>query len=315
MAFSFALDERPRQGVRRLASAQVSKVLKLLKAGSGSATSIHESRKALKRLKTLFKLVRTGLSKPIYEREYDVIRESSRALSGTRDMDVMPATLAVLSSADPSISDEMLAPIRNALARAREDHEQQAAAVSEVIASLEAARTRYKKLELDCDEFAMLAAGAAKCLRKLQRQHCVAVASSEDEDYHNWRKGAQLHWRQLRLLSEAWPEMIAARISIAQELAVLLGDDHDLSVLAAFIEDLPRAQIKNADKKAVLSAARARQQALREKAHAYTGFLVTDDPDNFAEGLSACHAARVDLAAMSGPAAASPAAIDRDVAS
>ena len=52
---------------------------------------------------------------------------------------------------------------------------------------------------------------------------------------HAWRKRVKDLWYQLRLVQEAWPAPLGATAEQAHELAELLGDHHDLAVLA---EDL-----------------------------------------------------------------------------
>ena len=300
-SFRFELDETPQQGLRRIAASQAAKAQSHLEQTSSRDVAVHESRKALKRLKTLFKLVRQGLKKSDYEREYTVIRDAGRALSGARDLDVMPVSLTILQANSDAISADASRRIHDGIATARKQHDCEACPaerVGEVIAAIAAARARYKKLELTDNSFDILAAGSANALQKLRRQHKIARTTDIDEKYHDWRKSAQLHWRQLRLLSECWPEMIAARMTVAKGLADVLGLDHDLAVLAAFIEAMPDASLKPSQRKSVLVALRKRQLALREEARIYAGFLVVDEPDNFAERLRSGFLSRQALAAL-----------------
>ena len=82
---------------------------------------------------------------------------------------------------------------------------------------------------------ALLSQSAPRVLAKL-------TTSRRDEAFHEWRKGAQAHWRQMTLLARAWPEYLGARASEARTLSQLLGDDHDLAMLVAFVHsDAARA--------------------------------------------------------------------------
>lgn len=301
MAFQFELDETPKAGFSRMATRQVTKIIARLEAGiAAEAAAIHESRKGLKRLKTLFKTVRPAISKTAYNREYNVIREASRALSQARDLDVLPTTLAQLDSADQVAIRQIATELKRARNR-QLTNDISAAAHSHTITELTAASRRYTQLEFSAHAFAIIAEGAGRGLRKLRTQHAAAIAQDEDEAYHDWRKSAQLHWRQLRLLSPAWPELMRARIEPAKRLADVLGHDHDLSALAAFIQTIPTARLKAARCQDALFLIRSRQKALRVEARALAGFLVEDEPASFARSLTAAHAARIALLELDEP--------------
>jgi CHAD domain-containing protein len=59
-----------------------------------------------------------------------------------------------------------------------------------------------------------------------------ASADSSDENVHQWRKRAKDLWYQLRIVRDAWPALLGETIDQAHELTDLLGDHHDLAVLA-----------------------------------------------------------------------------------
>lgn len=60
------------------------------------------------------------------------------------------------------------------------------------------------------------------------------------ENVHEWRKRTKDLWYQLRILRNAWPPVIYETAEQAHDLADLLGDHHDLAVLA---EDLTAREI------------------------------------------------------------------------
>ena len=48
-------------------------------------------------------------------------------------------------------------------------------------------------------------------------------------------------WYQQQLLEESWPGVMKAQAKQAKKLSKLLGDDHDLTVLAEHVDDpVPR---------------------------------------------------------------------------
>jgi CHAD domain len=54
----------------------------------------------------------------------------------------------------------------------------------------------------------------------------------EKEAVHEWRKRAKDLWYHLRILEPVWPEVLGPLAAQAHGLSDLLGDHHDLAVLA-----------------------------------------------------------------------------------
>lgn len=310
--FQFQIDEAPQAGLRRIADRQAVKILARLETDNGGIETIHESRKALKRLKALFKLARPALAAADYKREYRVVRDVGRSLSGARDLEVMPLTLAALStvlteqsgtdSADAVKAVEAaISRAASAVASGDDGSDARTLAIQSAAATIKSARRRWSRLQLADDSFEALAVGAAGGLVELRAQHEHAVESGEDEAYHDWRKSAQLHWRHLRLLTDLWPGLLSARLAATKALADVLGHDHDLSILAGFIHEIPSRRLKAASRRQLLAAIEARQDDLRQEARAYAELIVHEKPQQFAERLSAYRAARVSLAQLSSP--------------
>ena len=66
------------------------------------ARTVHETRKALKRLRALLVLLRPELGAKRYARENAALRDCGRRLAGARDAEVMLGTLDSLVRRDPS---------------------------------------------------------------------------------------------------------------------------------------------------------------------------------------------------------------------
>src|SRR4029079_11449710 len=111
--------------------------------------------------------------------------------------------------------------------------------------------------------------GLERSYRRARRAFSAAYRNPSDEAFHEWRKGAQAHWRQMTLLSRAWPDYLGARAAEARNLSQLLGDDHDLEVLVAFVPSEPGAAMRGEQAALIERAARQRQGELRLTARPY----------------------------------------------
>ncbi len=98
---------------------------------------------------------------------------------------------------------------------------------------------------------------------------------------HEWRKRAKDLWYQLRILREAWPGPLGATVGEAHELTDLLGDHHDLAVLAA---DL-RARTDLGDRAAFETAIERRQGELLGAALEIGRRLYAEKPKAFGRRL------------------------------
>ena len=91
-------------GMRRMALGQLDLTIEMVERigeGGSPERSVHEARKALKRLRALMRLLEPELGEQVRERENDVLRAAGEALSAARDADVLLSTLDRLVEANP----------------------------------------------------------------------------------------------------------------------------------------------------------------------------------------------------------------------
>jgi hypothetical protein len=170
LAYRFEQGESVEAGFRRIADEQLGKIVGRLKRQRDGETTIHDARKSLKRLKALLKLVRRGLSSKDYRREYNTMRDAGRLLSGARDFEVMPGTLASLAAVSEGVDKAAVREVDAVLRRAKRDFEEgwdRNQAVDHAIEELNASRKRFRKIAVQ-DDFEMVAKGAGKCLAVLR---------------------------------------------------------------------------------------------------------------------------------------------------
>ncbi len=270
MRYRLEIDEPVADGVRRAGIGQIDRAAKAL-AREDRDTGIHEARKCFKRVRALLDMARPALSEKVYRRENRRFRDLGRALSGPRDIHVMRQTLERLERQhDLGEAGRVPAALRawldaNRAAIIPEHGEMAMAQAREALADAQAA---FEALPVRADGPAPLAEG----LREIyaggrQAMKHAYRAGVDDEAFHEWRKHVQRHWRHLQLMRGAWPEAIAPRIALASELSDLIGLDHDLAVLIAFIRR-NRAILGARDEvKALVQAARGEQATLRAAAH------------------------------------------------
>jgi hypothetical protein len=220
--------------------------------------------------------------------ENSQLREIGRSLSGARDRHVMLETVAKLQAASALGRGGLADLLRQNLTMANGSGASvDSMAMRQAQARLTEVKKRLGRLELAGSGFDMVGPGLERCYRRTRRAFRAAYDEQTDEAFHEWRKGTQHHWRQMTLLSRAWPEYLTARASEARTLSQLLGDDHDLAMLVAFVHAEAGGRFKPDKAAAIEKLVRQRQGVLRETARPRGARLFAEGPKSLCRDVAA----------------------------
>ncbi|HEX5711746.1 MAG TPA: CHAD domain-containing protein [Solirubrobacterales bacterium] len=235
--------ESPIDGARRVARGRTEKALERLD-GVGDdelASAIHGARKDLKKLRALLRLVREELGPELVKAENRRYRDAARLLSSSRDAQVKLETLIALRKA---AGDELLA-AETALWESELEAERDEAAarlgaesagrIDDARQAIAAGHEQIAEWPLEREDWKLVGPGLRRSYRNGKQEMKQVRKEPSAEAVHAWRKRVKDLWYQLRLIEEAWPAQLKATAGQAHELAELLGNHHDLAVLA---EDL-----------------------------------------------------------------------------
>jgi CHAD domain-containing protein len=242
--------ESPSKGIRRIALGRAEKAAEELnKARNGGdfATSVHAARKDLKKLRGVLRLVRGELGEEVYRTENQRYRDAGRGLAQSRDAEVKTETLSALrerfeGELPPDLADAWL----TALERERDEIAERVSngdaesIIAESMAAIEEGSEMISSWPLKNKSWELVEAGLLRSYRRGRRAMKRTRSDPAAESVHEWRKRTKDLWYQLRILRNAWPPVISETAEQAHELADLLGDHHDLAVLA---EDLRTREI------------------------------------------------------------------------
>ncbi len=123
------------------------------------------------------------------------------------------------------------------------------------------------------------------------------LENPDDEAFHELRKCVQQHWRQMLLVSRAWPQICRSRASAAREIAQLLGEEHDYAILAKYALTC-NAALSDRERKIIEKACRAKQQALRALAIPKVQRLFAERAGSFARQLATYWSAARELSRL-----------------
>jgi CHAD domain-containing protein len=286
MAYRLKLGDTMDRGIRRIAGEQIERAIVHIEATAGdeAVVSVHEARKCLKRTRALFRFARPLLEAEVYRQSNAALRDVGKAMSGTRDLDVLAQTVTDLRTAE-ALKPATLKRLAGVLADARgasETNRITAEARAEMVDRLKALRDGLPDLAMTADAHHLVTGGLADGLADCRKAFGHAFGSDDGDAFHDWRKSIQLHWRQMQLVERAWPAYCHARIVEARAISMLIGTDRDLGLLQTFVaaQPLPKT-IQNE----VAGLVTRRQALLRLEAKAMGERLLAEGTGGFCRRL------------------------------
>jgi CHAD domain-containing protein len=253
--------------------------------------AVHQTRKRMKRMRALLRLFRDDLGEDAYRFENESYRDTARILADVRDAQVMISTLdhvAELLGVDAP--PELLADVRRSLVGnlgAASRSMTHRGAVDDAVARLRRAEARVDGWPLHTDSSKAFAGGLRRVYKRGRKDLELALEARTVEAWHEWRKRVKYLWHQLEVLAPAWPEMFEVMYEEAEEVADLLGDDHDLAVLAERVTSRPERYGDGPDVQRLLAVVEERRLQLEEEAIERGRRLFVETADDFTERIAA----------------------------
>ena len=228
MAFEFKRNQSVTKGLRRLARAQVEEALQALR-NHDRLQAVHDVRKTIKKLRSLLRLVRSGLGGSAYRGANAPLRECARLLSRPRDFHVkFDAFTELVHNFDAELASRPFPKTRQVLAddcrRAEREFQRQKTALRARTLLQRFAR-QAESLKLKPSGWRALAPGIKRTYRAARRAHRLVLREGTAENFHEWRKQTKTLLYQVQLLCPIWPEQMCAAKAELKHLGQLLGDD------------------------------------------------------------------------------------------
>jgi CHAD domain-containing protein len=287
-AYRLKSKEKPKQGIRRIARGQAEDALEQLERGGEGA--VHEARKDLKKLRALLRLVRHDLGDGFYRGENQRFRDAGRRLSAARDAEVKLETLDSLQERFPEeLGEEAVKGFRRVLkeerAAAADAVEADAGPAAEAAEAIQMGRNRITGWKLGNQDWQLVGPGVVRSYARGRKRMKRVLADPSPENVHEWRKRCKDLWYHLRILRDAWPEVVGATADQAHELSDLLGDHHDLEVLVADARDRRDLFGEAREAKTLAKLAGRRQDELLRQAVELGNRMYAEKPKAFGRRL------------------------------
>jgi CHAD domain-containing protein len=244
MSYRIESHELPLTALRRIAREQIGKAIEELDAPElGQEKTIHQVRKRCKKLRALMRLYRPA-DKQTYRTENRAFRDASRLLGTLRDYDALSETAEELKGDEaPAEVAQAVDEIQRVLMlrrnQAANGEHPAPERLDQFRDAMEEGLRRVEQWQIGVDDGRTLAAGTRRSYRRARKAMAQAYEDPSAENFHEWRKRVKYHWYHTRLLRDLWKPILKARRDELDELSDLLGDEHDLAVLAQTLCDDP----------------------------------------------------------------------------
>lgn len=242
-------------GVKRVTMEQLELAAGGFFDGGRLGGAVHGSRKSIKRVRALLRLVRGELPGHIYEFENRSLRQTSHLVSEIRSAQgVLDAALSIHGIYGDLLADGTFLELIERLSRRRDLTELSAVEdpnlVGRVVRSLEKAYHRYGSWPTDPearevyglgirDSYEAVAPGLGKTYGLGRATMVTAYTRGLPGDFHEWRKRAKDLRHQMEFLAPLWPEVVVGTAMTLDRLGNILGEDNDLAELLALLRSRP----------------------------------------------------------------------------
>jgi CYTH domain-containing protein/CHAD domain-containing protein len=289
--YRLQVDEDAAAGMRRVIAGRLDKATERLRKageeGDAPAEAIHGARKDLKKARAALRLIREELGEKTFKRENHALRDAARLLSASRDAEVKLATLDALVEGAGDAPPGATALWRGALEADRDRIVGGGGSdgVEDAVAAIEEVAGRVPGWRINPGGWKLLAPGLDTAYGEGRDAFAALGAEPSFDTVHDLRKRGKDLWYQVRLLRDAWEPVLDATADEIHDFTDLLGDHHDLAVLA---EDLgERPQVAPAQRETLRALIAARQAELLAEARGTGERIYAEKPKAFGRRLHA----------------------------
>ena len=237
MSYRLENNETLSFGLKRIVLELIDNSVFNFSKGNGSFNEdVHETRKNFKKIRTVFRLIKSELSVESFRLENSFYRDSGKILSDLRDSTVLIYTFdKLLKDSELEMSNFDFSVFKNLLVEKHKNISASKHKKSQVINSLSTdlllARSRVFDWTISGDNFKIIKKNLRRIYEQGQVNMYAVFNEAIKENVHEWRKRVKDLWYSVRILNNLWPEIMTPLIILLGKLSDILGDTNDLFLL------------------------------------------------------------------------------------
>ena len=228
MSYRLKTDGPLAPGIRRIAREQLQGALGEIKGliHLDEGAAVHATRKHIKKIRALLRLIRREIGPEIYKGESQRLRNVGRSFAGSRDARVQLQVLEQLTQQEKDAFPKTAAALKAEIADLAENfgaQRRQAAPILQQISD------RLEGWPLEDIGSSDLCRALQRSYRRGRKWFRCAGADPVAENFHSWRKRVKDLWYQLLILRDLNRAVVCEIAEAARTLSRQLGDLHDLA--------------------------------------------------------------------------------------
>ncbi len=279
MARTLKLQKPVGEAIRSLAGGLSAAAERELQKAADMA-NVHQARRALKRLRSLIRLVRPAIGKAEAKDAGRAIKLAADGLAGARRQEALSLAVSRLT-----LPGDLRAGLEAVIGRRLgpgHAPDQLQAGVQQALEGIAAFRRATKRWPLPKSDRRFCVDGLERTYAKARKALKRATGSGRADDLHEARKHVIHNLHHLDMLRALWPEILGPWVAELTVLREALGDFNDLDELRSLTDEL--AEDERAPVRAVIDAAAA---GLVKSAAGKARLLYAEKPAAFSARMEA----------------------------
>lgn len=203
---------------------------------------IHESRRTIKRIRAVLKMIRDEIGYSNYYRENRFYRDLARRMTPIRDSYVLLRFMGKLSEEHPrllpvELNHELEETLTGRMEEALSSFQNERGGVGALKMDIEEARERVGCFCELRHRFRSVSKGIKRTYARGRKRMNALHPASGPEEYHEYRKVTKDLQYQMEVLQPLYPRLLKAYASTLSKHTELLGEARDLDRFGSFLGD------------------------------------------------------------------------------
>lgn len=287
--FEIKKRETIKQGIHRLLEQLNEETARLVVPVSRVHVFIHESRKNIKKIRAVLRLVRHEIGEEKYQELNAFYSEAGQQVAMLRDDTSIIELLEnfKLAIKSPTLKRSIQKSIRLTVKKREKEFAEfhknkQDTRLSKSLLNI---TEELNRLNIHGNPEIFILQSVGKVHQNTIKRMNLAEKEGSKEAYHNWRKQVKYLMFQMMLLKNAWPLFFEAYIAELDKLQKLLGKLHDLDILNSLVVEGTLLTLDKKQKEALLRYIYPHRASLKKQVHLVGRQVFAERSPAFAQRL------------------------------
>lgn len=277
------------EGIKEAAQHEVNKAIDALQNYKDKAKAIHYTRKRMKEVRGVLRLIRDHIDKEVYKQDNTFFRDTARQFSELRDNEVFIDVLNNLWHQTEGDNQQGIAQI---IRQAQESHDQQKETLLHKEHILDTVKQKLSDAHRHIDnwpvkgnDFDTISSGIKRVYKRGHKAFDLAYHEPSIDNFHEFRKRVKYLRYHIEFIENSWKKVLKAYRKEISQLSDFLGEDHDYGMTIQKLQSTDYG-ISEEIIGEIINMAEYKRKNLQEEALPLAQKIYAEEPDEFIKRLS-----------------------------